>query len=113
MFAPFDNLRARLHRGARCYCLFVGERAAAFARRPHDKVKDVMGVSRLVTLPDWQGLGLAFVLVDPRCRLRAIGERLHTYPVHPALVRAITCWIGGDDAGDTETSRTERWAARR
>ena len=91
LFAPFHYLTAQLNKTARCFVLFVGEQPAAFAgvlRRPHATARNIMGVSRLVTLPDWQGLGLAFALVD---RLggayKAIGERLHTYPAHPALIR--------------------------
>ena len=91
VFAPFHYLTADLNRTARCYCLFVNDQPAAFAgllRRPHPKAKDIMGVSRLVTLPDWQGLGLAFVLVDALgAAYKVIGERVHTYPAHPALIR--------------------------
>lgn len=90
LFAPFHYLTAGLNRTARCFALFVGGEPVAFAgvlRRPHPKAKDIMGVSRLVTLPDWQGLGLAFVLVDTvGGAYKAVGERLHTYPAHPALI---------------------------
>lgn len=89
-FAPFHYLTRELNKAARCYALFVGDRMASFAgllHRPHAKVRDITGVSRLVTLPDWQGLGLAFVLVDALgAAHRAIGRRLHTYPAHPALI---------------------------
>jgi GNAT superfamily N-acetyltransferase len=71
--------------------LFVGEAPAAFAAtlyRPHPKVADVMGCSRLVTLPDFQGLGLAFALIDRvSAAYKAMGKRMHTYPAHPALIR--------------------------
>lgn len=91
MFAPFHYLTANLNRTARCFALFVGDEPVAFAgclRRPHPKVKDIMGVSRLVTLPDWQGLGLAFVLAETvGAAYKAVGERLHTYPAHPALIQ--------------------------
>ena len=94
------ELTAALLPAARRWWLFVDDQPAAFAgilRRPHPKAKNIMGVSRLVTLPDWQGLGLAFVLADHLGALyRAIGERLRTYPAHPAL-------IGGFD-------RSPRWA---
>lgn len=92
LFAPYHYLTADLHRSARCYCLFVGGRPAAFGgmlHRPHAKVNDIMGLSRLVTLPDWQGLGLAMVLADTLgSAYRAIGKRMHTYPAHPALIRS-------------------------
>lgn len=92
LFAPFHYLTAELNRAARCYVLFVGDEPAAFAGvlyRPHSKVADIFGISRLVTLPDWQGLGLAFVLADALgAAFTAAGQRLHTYPAHPALIHS-------------------------
>ena len=92
LFAPFHYLTAELHRAAQCFCLFVGERPASFGamlHRPHPKVRDIMGLSRLVTLPDWQGLGLAMILSDKLAgAYKAIGKRMHTYPAHPALIRS-------------------------
>lgn len=91
LFAPYHYLTAELNHSARCYALWVGDRIAAFAGvlyRPHPRAADIYGISRLVTLPDWQGLGLAFVIADELGRAFAgIGKRLHTYPAHPALVR--------------------------
>jgi energy-coupling factor transporter ATP-binding protein EcfA2/GNAT superfamily N-acetyltransferase len=99
LFAPFHYLTADLHRSARCFCLFVKDRPAAFAgmlHRPHPKVRDITGCSRLVTLPDWQGLGLAMALIDTLgSAFKAVGKRLHTYPAHPALIRSFDrskCW---------------------
>jgi GNAT superfamily N-acetyltransferase len=72
--------------------LFVNDRPAAFGgmlHRPHPRVRDIWGLSRLVTLPDWQGLGLAFVLTDRlAAAYKAAGRRFHTYPAHPALIHA-------------------------
>src|SRR5580704_13073324 len=92
IFAPFHYLTADLHRAARCFGLFVDGRIASIAamlHRPHPKVDDITGCSRLVTLPDWQGLGLAMILVDKLgAAYKAIGKRLRTYPAHPSLIRA-------------------------
>lgn len=92
LFAPFHYLTADLHKAARCFALFVDGRIAAFSgmlHRPHPKVDDIMGCSRLVTLPDWQGLGLAPMLIDRLgAAYKAIGKRVHTYPAHPALIRS-------------------------
>lgn len=92
LFAPFHYLTAELNRAAQCFVLFVDEQPAAFAgvlHRPHGKNKRIKGVSRLVTLPDWQGLGLAFVLVDAvAAAYTAQRFDVHTYPAHPSLIRA-------------------------
>jgi ABC-type transport system involved in cytochrome c biogenesis ATPase subunit len=93
LFAPFHYLTGELNHAAKCYVLFAGEHEepAAFAgilHRPHYRVAGLWGVSRLVTLPDWQGLGLAFVLADLLgSAFKADGRRLRTYPAHPALIR--------------------------
>lgn len=91
IFAPFHYLTADLNRAAKCFGLFIDGQIAAFAatlHRPHARVHDITGVSRLVTLPDYQGLGLAFILVEQLGAMyRSIGRVLHTYPAHPALVR--------------------------
>jgi GNAT superfamily N-acetyltransferase len=91
-FARFHYLTADLHIGARCYILSVDGDPAAFAgvmKRPHPRVGDVYGMSRLVTLPDYQGLGLAFALADRvASAYRAQGRRYHAYPAHPMLIRS-------------------------
>jgi len=92
IFAPYHYMSADLHKAAACFCAFVGGVPAAFGGmmyRPHAKVRDIWGLSRLVTLPDYQGLGLAFVLTDALgSAFAACGQRMHTYPAHPALIRS-------------------------
>jgi GNAT superfamily N-acetyltransferase len=100
VFAPFHYLTASLNRTARCYVLWARTddehewEPAAFAGmllRPHRAPRDgpVWGISRVVTLPDWQGLGLAFVLMDTLgSAYRTCGCQVHMYPAHPALIGA-------------------------
>jgi GNAT superfamily N-acetyltransferase len=96
LFAPFHYLTGELHRSARCFGLFVGDRIAAFAgilpkpvSRGANAGEAIRGVSRVVTLPDWQGLGLAFVLLDKLgAAYKATGLRFRNYPAHPAFVRS-------------------------
>lgn len=71
--------------------------------RPHPRVSDIYGFSRMVTLPDFQGLGLAFVLA---CKLgsayKALGKRLHSYPNHPAWIRSYqrsSLWLQVKESG--------------
>ena len=94
-FAPFHYLTNSLHRAARCFVLYVNGNPAAFAGmigRPtkglHGEIA-IMGCSRLVTLPDYQGVGLAFALIDKiAAAYKSAGLRARTYPAHPALIRA-------------------------
>ena len=96
LFAPYHYMSAELHRAARCFGLFVGNRITTFAGimpKPISNGKDagtaIAGVSRIVTLPDWQGLGLAFVLMEKLgAAYKAVGKRFRNYPAHPAFVRA-------------------------
>jgi GNAT superfamily N-acetyltransferase len=91
LFAPFHYLTPELNHAAKCFGLFIEDRITSFVgilHRPHPKVRDIVGVSRVVTLPDWQGLGLAMVLLDNLgAAYRSIGKRLHNYPAHPAFIR--------------------------
>ena len=92
LFAPFHYLTADLHKSAACFVLFCDGQPASFAGtlyRPHPTAKGIIGISRAVTLPDWQGLGLAFVLADTLgAAHKAIGNRLHLYPAHPSFIRS-------------------------
>lgn len=93
-FAPYHYMSAELHKAAQCYAAFVHDRPVcigALLPRPvssgRDKGTAIHGLSRLVTLPDYQGLGLAFVLTDALGGMFANrGERMNCYPAHPALV---------------------------
>ena len=92
LFAPFHYLTADLANAAQCWCLFIEGRPTSFAgvlHRPHQRRGDIKGISRLVTLPDWQGLGLAMILSDLIGSLyKAAGYELRMYPAHPALIRS-------------------------
>jgi ABC-type lipoprotein export system ATPase subunit/GNAT superfamily N-acetyltransferase len=91
-FARFHYLTADLHRNAHVYVLSVNGEPAACAAvifRPHASAGNIYGMSRLVTLPDFQGLGLAFALADRvAAAYKAIGRRYHAYPAHPSLIRS-------------------------
>ena len=97
MFAPFHYMSRDLIKSARCYGLWIGDQIVAFAglvHRPMSRGQGkghslIYGISRLVTLPDYQGLGLSFVLADYIGAIfKAVNKRLRTYPAHPALIRS-------------------------
>lgn len=95
LFAPYHYMSADLHKAARCFGLWCNGELAAFAgilHRPHAKAKNIKGVSRVVTLPDYQGLGLAFTLLETLgAAYKAVGMRFRNYPAHPSFVRAHKC----------------------
>lgn len=96
MFAPHHYLTADLHRGARCFAAYVNDRPIAFAATLSLPVSNgrragesIVRVSRVVVLPDWQGCGLAFRLLESiGAAYTALGLRYRNYPAHPAFVRA-------------------------
>jgi len=94
MFAPYHYMSANLHQAARCFGLWVGETLAAFAALLHQPIprgatRPIWRISRAVTLPDYQGMGLVFALTDALgAELLAQGKALRSYPAHPALVRS-------------------------
>lgn len=92
LFAPYHYLTGELNRAARCFGLWANGELAAFAGilpMPHPTAKNIRRVSRVVTLPDWQGLGLAMILVGRLgAAFKAVGMRLRNYPAHPAFVRS-------------------------
>jgi GNAT superfamily N-acetyltransferase len=96
LFAPYHYMTAELSASATCFALYVGDRPVAFAgilplpvSRGSRAGEAIHRVSRVVTLPDWQGLGLAFVLIDSLgAAYAACGSRFRNYPAHPAFVRS-------------------------
>ena len=92
LFAPYHYLTSELNKTARCFGLWANGVLAAFVgvlHRPHPRVKNLKSVSRVVTLPDWQGVGLAFELLRiVGSAYKATGYRFCNYPAHPQFVRA-------------------------
>lgn len=103
VFAPYHYMTNNLHNAAACYVLFVNGNPAAFTgilHWPNPHSKNLKSCSRLVTLPDWQGLGLAFVLIEfvAAC-YKALGFRMMTHPAHPPFIRSF--------------DRSPKWAMKR
>jgi ABC-type ATPase involved in cell division len=110
LFAPYHYLTAELAKSARCFALSVDARPVSFIGAmhfPHPKVNDIMRVSRAVTLPDWQGLGLFFHLSETvGAAYKAIGKRLRIYPAHAAFIRSCersSAWRKCAEAGFNST----------
>lgn len=86
-FARHHYLSGSLSRGARCYVALWDDEPVAFCavigqlgRRRHKRV------TRLVTLPDFQGLGIGARLLERVAeKTRADGERISITTSHPAV----------------------------
>jgi len=95
IFAPFHYLTAELSKSAQCFGLLIGAQLVVFVavvHRPNWKQKgqNLKGFTRTVTLPDWQGLGLNFILSNTiAAAYKALGWRMRAYPAHPPFVRAV------------------------
>lgn len=91
-FAPYHYMTAELHKAATCFGLWVEKELVSFLgllHLPHPKRKDIKRGSRVVTLPDWQGLGLSFVLFETvAAAYKAVGMEFRGYPAHPEFVRS-------------------------
>lgn len=92
LFAPYHYLTASLNKAARCYGMFCEGRIIAFVaiiHKPNPHKKNIKGISRIVTLPDWQGLALGPILAEKICSAYyALGYEMKVYPAHPSLIRA-------------------------
>lgn len=92
-FSPFHYLTANLP-GGNYYGLFVDGVAhpvvfMGVAKFVHPLAINVIRVTRIVTLPDWQGLGLAFTLCDRiAAAYKAFGWLFRNYPAHPSYIRS-------------------------
>lgn len=91
VFAPFHYLTSDIHRASTCFGLWAENNLVAFIAvlfRPHPRTKHVYGGHRVVTLPDWQGLGLGPTLIDTVASAYAgVGRRFRVPPAHPSFVR--------------------------
>jgi len=92
VFARYHYLTQEMNRSAVCYCIFVDGQPVSFigiTHFPHAQVKNIKRVTRGVTLPDWQGLGVAFKLAYPVISAYiSLGFRIRAYPAHPSFIRS-------------------------
>lgn len=91
IFAPHHYLTAELNPAATCFAAFYNGRPVAFdawlpfvGRLKHGKAKRV---SRMVCLPDFQGVGIGNALVDYDASMwRALGFRVFLSTAHPSAI---------------------------
>jgi len=90
LFAPYHYMSSELP-GGKYFALFVNGQPTAFAsvsKMPHPKTKNLWRYPRVVTLPDWQGVGLIWHLMDTLAAAWKVnGQRMRATPAHPVFVR--------------------------
>lgn len=95
LFRPFHYMTGALSPNSTCFAAHVDGRPVAFVamlQMPHPKVRDIKRISRAVTLPDWQGLGIIHHLMGMMGQAyAAVGYRVRAYPGHPSFVRSYRC----------------------
>ena len=90
LFAPYHYLSASLNKSARCFCAYWDNEPVAFIAilpQPSGAFKNGWRVSRLVVLPDYQGLGIGIVMLNYFGSLVTAvnGGRLYVRTMHPAI----------------------------
>lgn len=97
LFAPHHYLDGRLNPAARCYMGLVEGQPAVFAATLNNFRKNHLRISRLVTLPTYQGIGLGGRMLDElSAHLTDEGvTSIHISGSHPAVVAHCNrspCW---------------------
>jgi ABC-type hemin transport system ATPase subunit len=97
LFAHHHYLSGQLSRSARCYLAAWREQPVAFcATLPVIGRRGHWRITRLVTLPDYQGLGVGLGVAEAVAQLhRDQGHRLTVTASHPALLahcQKSACW---------------------
>jgi GNAT superfamily N-acetyltransferase len=90
MFRQYHYLNGRLGAGARCYIAIYGDRPVAFIAVVHVHMRArYYRVTRLVVLPDYQGIGIGKRLLNFIAELYTSQTHLPFYLVtsNPQLIR--------------------------
>jgi len=93
LFARHHYLDSTLHQAARCFVTLIENIPAVFIAvlpLPHPKLTNAYRVSRIVTMPDFQGIGIGTqVLTTIAAAYRAHQKHLYITTSHPALMRSL------------------------
>lgn len=88
LFAPHHYLTGSLSETARCYAAWWKGKPVSFcATLPVIGRKNHWRITRVVTLPDYQGVGIGMRVAEAVCDLhRGQGHRINVTASHPALI---------------------------
>jgi GNAT superfamily N-acetyltransferase len=118
LFAPHHYLTGELSHASRCFCAFVNEEPVCFSAAvtlPNGNFSNAWRASRLVTLPDYQGLGLGVRLSDWVAELHHRSGSLYfgktTHPTLGAYRDASPRWkpTSKNRTARRDTSTKTRW----
>jgi GNAT superfamily N-acetyltransferase len=89
LFGPYHYLSAALNDRAECYCAFWGDEPVCFvAVLQHMNYKGMKRISRIVTRPEYQGVGIGAAVLDRVCAFYVErGQRIRIIGGHPAIVQ--------------------------
>lgn len=103
LFKAHHYMSAALLKSAACYCAFYRGEPIAFAGIIHQPNAHVFGlwrISRIVVLPDWQGVGVARAMMD------ALGEMYRAERKRLTIVTAL-------QSMNLSLARAPHWVCRR
>lgn len=88
LFRKHHYLDTSIHNAAQCFCAFIGDVPVAFSAWIHFPAKfSAKRGHRLVTLPDYQGVGIGYTLEDYTASAwTALGHRALSTTSHPAMI---------------------------
>ena len=87
MFARHHYLSGQLAPGARCYLAMRGVPVTFCATLAQIGRRNEWRISRIVTLPDYQGVGIGMRVAEAVADVhREQGSRFHVTASHPALI---------------------------
>lgn len=94
IFKQHHYMSQNLNKAAKCFVLTLNDKPVAFMAIlpfPHGHIKNGFRISRIVVLPDYQGLGLGFVIIDYFASLYAKdGKTMYIKTSNPALFGAMS-----------------------
>jgi hypothetical protein len=67
IFKQHHYMSQNLNKAAKCFCLTLNDKPVGFIAIlpfPHGNIKDGYRISRIVVLPDYQGLSIGFAIID-------------------------------------------------
>ena len=94
IFKQHHYMSENLNKAAKCFVLTLNDKPVAFMAIlpfPHGSIKNGFRISRVVVLPDYQGLGLGFVIIDYFASLYAKDNKtMYIKTSNPALFGAMS-----------------------